>query len=565
MRLLSVNVGTPREVEWNGRTVRTAFFKVPVSGPRFVHSLGVEGDEQADLIGHGGENRAVFVYQQASYGHWRGFLGRPPMAPGSFGENFTVEEMADDEVCIGDRYRIGEALFEVSQPRVTCFKVGMALREPRMPALLYEHGRPGFYLRVLEPGQVRAGDQIELVAGGAEQMTVREISALLYLPGHSEERLRRALQVAALPEGWRGSFLALLEQGDRPGNPGLTSAAARAEVAWTGMRDFRVAEICDETPSIRALELEPLDGRPLPGYAAGQYVSVSLPREDDERPLLRTYSLSSAGDAQRWRISVKREPSGQAGEVIHDRLAGGDVVALGAPRGNFTLPDDELPIVFLGAGIGVTPLLAMLDRLARGGDPREVWWVQSARSAAEVPHVHETQALLAQLGARVLVHYTRDTGRRLAARDLPGLGVPLDANFMVCGPDGFMKEMTTGLMGDGVAPGRIHRESFATVGSGSSRPVHMPDGPEGPGPAISFARSGLVVRWDPGRYASLLELAEACDVPVIWSCRTGACHLCESGVIAGQVAYAPAPLDAPAEGNTLLCCSVPAGELALDM
>ncbi|MBV9002650.1 MAG: MOSC domain-containing protein [Solirubrobacterales bacterium] len=142
MRLLSVNVGTPREVEWNGRTVRTAFFKKPVDGRRLVGQLGVEGDQQADLVGHGGVNRAIFVYQQSSYRYWEAFLGRQSLTPGTFGENFTVEGMPDDDVCIGDRYRIGEALFEISQPRVTCFKVGMALREPRMPALLYEQAAP---------------------------------------------------------------------------------------------------------------------------------------------------------------------------------------------------------------------------------------------------------------------------------------------------------------------------------------------------------------------------------------------------------------------------------------
>jgi ferredoxin-NADP reductase/MOSC domain-containing protein YiiM len=527
--------------------------------------LGVEGDQQADLIGHGGEHRAVFVYQQNSYRHWESFLGREPMAPGAFGESFTVEGMPDEGVSIGDRYRIGEALFEVSQPRVTCFKVGMALGEPRMLALLYEHGRPGFYLRVLEEGHVQAGDAIELVARGSEEMTVREISALLYLPGRSEERLRRALRVPALPEGWRGSLQALIEQGDRPGNPGLTSAAATPAVAWTGMRDFRVAEIRDETRWIRALELEPLDGQSLPDYAAGQYVTVSLPRQALERPLLRTYSLSSAGDARRWRISVKREPSGQAGEVIHEPLAVEDVLSLGGPRGNFTLPDDELPIVLLGAGIGITPLLAMLERLARGQDTREVWWIHSARTAAEVPHAGETEALLAQLGARVLVHYTREAGRRITTRDLAELSVPIDAHFMLCGPDRFMDDMSAGLVSDGVAPSRIHRESFASARSGSDQPIHIPDGPEGPGPAISFTRSGLTVRWDPARYTSLVELAEACAVPVSWSCRTGACHLCESAVIAGQVEYTPKPLDGAAEGNALLCCSVPSGELALDI
>jgi ferredoxin-NADP reductase len=332
------------------------------------------------------------------------------------------------------------------------------------------------------------------------------------------------------------------------------------------MRDFRVAAIRDETPSVRALELEPLDGQPLPGYAAGQYVTVSLPRHNGGRPLLRTYSLSSAGDTRRWRISVKREPSGEAGEVIHERLAVGETLSLGAPRGSFTLPEDELPIVFVGAGIGITPLLAMLERLVRAGDTREIWWIYSARSAAEVPHARETQALLGQLGARTVVHYTGDAGRRMAAGELREVGVPIDAHFMLCGPDGFMEDMAAGLLSDGVEPRRIHRESFAPTRSGNDgRPAHVPDGPEGPGPAVSFARSGLTVAWDPARYTSLLELAEACDVPVTWSCRTGACHLCESAVIDGQVDYAPAPLDPPAEANALLCCSIPAGELALDL
>jgi MOSC domain-containing protein YiiM/ferredoxin-NADP reductase len=566
MRLESLNVATPRDVRWNGRTVRTAFFKQPVDGARFVGRLNVEGDEQADLVGHGGEQRAVFVYPVESYRYWEEFLGRDPMAPGSFGENFTVEGMLDDRVCIGDRYRIGAALFEVSQPRVTCFKVGMALGEPRMPALVYEHGRPGYYLRVLEEGEVRAGDPIELVARDHEQMTVREVSALLYLPGHGSRDIRRALRIPALPPGWRSSFEALLERGEGPGNPGLTAAAANPQAAWSGMRDFRLSAIRQETPEVKALELEPVDGGPLPDYEAGQYVTVSVGRPGLERPLLRTYSLSSAGSSARWRISVKREPFGLASEVIHEQLLVGDVLGIGAPRGSFTLPGGHLPVVFLGAGIGITPLLAMLEQLALARDRREIWWIQSARSPADVPHAGETQALLREVDARVLIHHTRVGGRRITSEELFALGVPPDADFMVCGPEAFMDEITAGLLEHRVPAERIHRESFAPASSGADgRPAHVPDGPQGPGPEISFARSALTVRWDPSRYASLLDLAEACDVPVTWSCRTGACHLCESGVITGGVEYAPAPLDAPATGNALLCCSVPAGELVLDL
>ena len=147
-RLLSVNVGVPREVTWNGKTVRTAVWKFPVNGRRMVRKLNIDGDRQGDLAGHGGEQRAVFVYQIDSYHYWEQFLGRNDFSFGQFGENFTVEGLTDDEVCIGDRYRIGNAVFEVSQPRVTCYRVGIRMNEPRMPALLVVAARPGFYFRV---------------------------------------------------------------------------------------------------------------------------------------------------------------------------------------------------------------------------------------------------------------------------------------------------------------------------------------------------------------------------------------------------------------------------------
>src|SRR5271169_1732932 len=177
-RLLSVNVGLPRDVTWNGKTVRTAIWKSPVEGRRMVRKLDVVGDAQGDLAGHGGEQRAVFVYQMDSYHYWERFLGRSDFTFGQFGENFTVEGLPDDEVCIGDRYRIGGALFEVTQPRVTCYRVGIRMNETRMPALLVAHHRPGFYFRVLREGAVQAGDDIVQVAAGAEAMTVAEIDGL---------------------------------------------------------------------------------------------------------------------------------------------------------------------------------------------------------------------------------------------------------------------------------------------------------------------------------------------------------------------------------------------------
>ena len=158
--LLSVNVGLPKNVLWQGKAVYTGVWKHPVAGPAMARRLNIDGDGQGDLQGHGGEQRAVLVYQIGSYRHWARHFGRDDLSHGSFGENLTVDGLPDDEVCIGDRYRIGEAEFEVTQPRVTCYRVGMRLGEPELPALLVSRHRPGFYMRVLTEGRIQAGDPI---------------------------------------------------------------------------------------------------------------------------------------------------------------------------------------------------------------------------------------------------------------------------------------------------------------------------------------------------------------------------------------------------------------------
>src|SRR5271167_3514121 len=216
-QLLSVNVGRPHEIAWRGRTVYTSVWKAPVQGRRLVGRLNVDGDAQGDLHGHGGEHRAVFVYQMDSYHYWERELKRSDFTFGQFGENFTVEGLADSEVCVGDRYRIGGALFEVTQPRVTCYRVGMRMDEPRMAALLVAHHRPGFYFRVLEEGEVGAGDEIVKVGEAPVRMTVAETDALLYLPAHPRDQLLRALGIAALSPGWQASFRAMLQDEEQRG------------------------------------------------------------------------------------------------------------------------------------------------------------------------------------------------------------------------------------------------------------------------------------------------------------------------------------------------------------
>ncbi|MGA7811064.1 MOSC domain-containing protein [Bradyrhizobium sp.] len=584
-RLLAVNVGLPRDVNWQGRTVHTGIWKAPVEGPRMVRRLNIDGDGQGDLAGHGGERRAVLVYQMESYRYWQDQLGRNDFVFGQFGENLTVDGLPDAEVCIGDRYRIGGALFEVTQPRVTCYRLGIRMNEPQMAALLVKHGRPGFYCRVLEEGNVEAGCDITQVASGPERMSVSEISALLYRPGHPRDQLERALRIPMLSVGWRRSFEALLAQdhdgGVTTGNAGLNKAPSPPP-AWSGFRPFRVSRKLRESGNVVSLLLEPSDGRPVATALPGQFVVLRL-GPASAPALMRSYSLSGEPGATFYRVSVKREVHGAASGYIDDKLAVGDVVQTSAARGSFTLQPGDTPVVLLSAGIGVTPVLAMLHALAAKASTRDIWWLYGTRSGRDHPFAAEVRGLLEALvhchshicysspGPQDRPNVDFDAAGRLNARVLRELDVPRNGDFYICGPPGFMGDLSAGLAELGVAPDRIHTEMF---GAGPSRtpgiaasprpPPHLPAGAAGLGPTVSFARSGLNVRWG-SSFQSLLELAEACDVPVRWACRTGVCHTCESGLVAGRIGYRPDPVDAPADGNLLICCARPEGDVVIDL
>jgi ferredoxin-NADP reductase/MOSC domain-containing protein YiiM len=555
--LLSVNVGLPRDVTWNGQTVHTGIWKEPVAGPVMARRLNLDGDGQGDLGGHGGEQRAVMVYQAESYEHWRDHLGRSDLGWGSFGENFTVDGLPDDQVCVGDRYRIGEAEFEVTQPRVTCYRVGLRLDEPQMPALLVAHHRPGFYLRVLREGRVRAGDDIVQVGAAAERVSVAVTDAQLYLPGPDVPTMRRLLTVRALSPGWQGSFRDLVDRATTPAP------------AWGGFRPMRVTRLVHETDLVTSVYLRPVTPQRLPAPRPGQYLTIRLTDAADPRPV-RNYSLSAA-TADGYRISVKREPKGLASTYIATALAEGDQLDVAAPRGRFVLDDGAAPVVLLSAGIGVTPVLAMLEALAAQHSPREVWWLHTTRDAATHVLADEAQRLLAALpAAHRHIFYTASTGRRLDGAALAALGLPVDAQAYLCGPPGFMDAMTAALTDLGLPPDHIHTERFSSLTAinpgvvGAHRPApHAPAVP-GNGPMVTFARAGLTVAFDESR-ASLLEMAEACDVPTRWSCRTGVCHTCSTPLLAGAVDYAPPPLTEADDGEALLCCARPRSDVVLDL
>ena len=582
-RLLSVNVGLPRDVAWNGKTVRTSVWKTPVQERRWARKLNVAGDAQADLSGHGGQQRAVFVYQMDSYHYWERILGRKDFTFGQFGENFTVEGLSDDDICIGDRYQIGDAVFEISQPRVTCYRVGIRMNEPRMPALLVEHHRPGFYFRVLREGKVGAGDDIVKIADGPERMTVAEVDALLYLPGHSQEQLQRALRVPALSKGWQTSFRAMLGQesgSGASGNPGL--ANEEQTPAWPGFRQMRVAQLRKESDSVSSLVLVPVDGRPLPIFHAGQFVVLRLLVDPNQPSILRSYSLSDLPASDHFRISVKRESNGAGSSFLTNHVREGDVLDLSAPRGIFTLQSGENPVVLLSAGVGATPVMSMLHALAAEKSKRDIWWIYGARNRAEHPFAQEAGSLLRQLAhGRSFVVYSSpsasdklgidfDASGRIDIALLKRIGVSPESDFYLCGPPSFLESMRNGLQDWGVLARNVHTEIFGTLESitpGMARVMHTPHVPQGSpvsGPSVSFARSGITAGWDP-RYQSLLELAEACDIPVRWSCRTGVCHMCMTGLIGGSIRYVTEPLEKPAPGNVLVCCSQPDENVILDL
>ena len=212
MELLSVNVSLGKEVPYKGKTVTTGIFKEPVNGRVMLRVLNLDGDRQVDLKGHGGLYKAVCVYSIEQYQQWQKELGRDDFRHGQFGENFTVDGMPDDKTHVGDVFRVGNSLVQVTQPRVPCYRLGIKMGSPEFPKKFLQSNRVGFYMRVIQEGEVGAGDLIELVEKDPQRMTVEEMNRLLYFDTENVEDAKRALCIAALSPGWRGSFEARLEK-----------------------------------------------------------------------------------------------------------------------------------------------------------------------------------------------------------------------------------------------------------------------------------------------------------------------------------------------------------------
>jgi ferredoxin-NADP reductase len=304
--------------------------------------------------------------------------------------------------------------------------------------------------------------------------------------------------------------------------------------------------------------------------------------DPEKPPVLRNYSLSDLPAADHFRISVKNEANGIGSSYLCNRAREGDVLDISAPRGTFTLRPGEEPVVLLSAGVGATPVLSMLHALAAEQSSRQVWWIYGARNRAEHPFAEESRAALKQLaGGKSYILYSKPAATDQPEIDfnasghvnvslLEKIGVRQNGEFYLCGPSTFLQNMREGLRSWGVPDERVHMEIFGALDSITpgvaqlAHTPHVPEGPPGAGPSVAFVRSGITVAWDP-KFASLLELAEACDVPVRWSCRTGVCHTCITGLIGGSVSYQPEPIERPASGNILICCSRPDGNIEIDL
>lgn len=517
------------------------------------------------------------VYQIESYRFWERHLGLEPLEPGAFGENFTVSGLPDDEVCIGDRYRVGEATLEVTQPRVTCFRVGMRLGQPQMPRLLVAHRRPGFYLRVIEEGHVRAGDAFRLVSRGPHALTVAEVDGLLYLPDPDIDRVRDASGVAALSPGWRQSFaemLAAYDSGTTPRAAGVGTAPSSQ-----GFRSLMVTRLAHVTDEILSIDLHADGDVALPAPLPGQYLTLQITGAGDPAPV-RSYSICAVTESGGYRIAVKREREGLVSSWLHAHLRPGDTLHAAAPRGVFTLDRHSgNPIVLVFAGIGVTPMLAMLQALAAEDSRRVVWWLHTARGSRHHPFAAETATLLARLAnAHAQVYFSRseqvDDGVIAGPLDAPALrrlALPLDATVYICGPTAFMEKIADACRSLGITD--VRSELFGSpdalnpgvVGESPTHHPKVPDGAPGDGPMVTFSRSGLSAPWDGQRYPTLLEFAEACDVPTRWACRSGICHTCSTPTVTGAVRYVVEPPVPPPAGEVLLCTCRPDGPVVLDM
>jgi ferredoxin-NADP reductase/MOSC domain-containing protein YiiM len=574
--LLSVNAGPAAPMTVHGETIVTGFDKRPTGAAARIEVDGLVGDAHVDDAHD--LDRAVLFYQRGHYEFWSRELGRQ-LAPGTFGEQFTIDGPCEDEIVVGDRLRIGGLVLDVTQPRIPCRKMAVRLGREDMPRLFLRSGRVGFFARVVQPGQVRVGDEIELVRRGPDGITVAELADVLHRDEPDLGALERILSASVLPELVRAKLTELQRRMLASGG------------SWTGDWSLVVTGRRTHGSDVVSIDLAAGDGRRLPDFQAGQFLTLSLEIPGMERPVVRTYTVAGrSADGAGYRLGVRRErppdgdsdlPPGVASGYLHDSALVGTRLNARAPRGRFVLRSGDRPVVLASAGIGITPMLAMLEELVRAGTRREVHFVHGARSSRELAFGREVRALVAT-SPRVHSHllFSRpqphdqlgrdyDRAGRLTVDVLEDLVPGLDGDFYVCGPVPFMADVVSGLLAVGVPEEQVRHEFFGTAASlfgddpagdvgreatdGEGRPI-----------LVTFARSGVTVPWRENSF-SLLSLAERSGLRPAASCRTGLCNTCVCRLDSGEIEYVIEPMDPVTAGKVAVCCARPRTSVMIDL
>ena len=581
MKLVSVNLSVQKEIVHENKPITTGIFKTPVEGRVMLRRLNLVGDGQADLWGHGGAFRAVYVYSLENYDFWQRELGRDNFSYGQFGENFTVEGMLDEDIRVGDVFRVGDAIVEVSQPRIPCYKLAIKMGIDSFQNRFLESGRVGFYFRVLQEGEVGAGDTFELIGRDSGGMTVREVSDLLFFNTEDFAGTQRALSIPALSHGWKGSF-----------EERLAKAGVSTEMS-KGFRNFVVQRKEVESETITSFYLVAADGTPLEQYLPGQFLTFDLNIPGHPGPIMRTYSLSDGPDCDYYRVSIKREPSprdrpdlpsGLSSNYFHEQVDVDTTLRVGPPRGKFHLdPDSDRAVVLLSAGVGLTPLISMLNAIVRSDSERRVWFIHGTRNGRE----HAMRADVRRMArendnVNVHIRYSAPAPGDLEGQDYDSRGrvdtelvkqlLPFDDfEFYLCGPQPFMKSLYCGLLSAGVAKSRIHYEFFGPASALTDEAELRGQAPVRPAAEelsgeceVTFARSGVTSTWNPD-CESILDLAEQHGLSPDYSCRSGICRTCMCELVEGEVEYVEEPLNPPDPGCVLICVSRPKSNLVVEI
>jgi uncharacterized protein len=573
--VIALSRAHPVLTDIRGRQVMTSIVREPIPGPL---QIGPEGPVDNSTAVH---TEHTLAFPADHYDFWARELGVPrdSWRWAWWGENLTVTGVDEGMLRIGDWVKIGSAEFEVTSPRVPCFKVAWRVGQPDSFLLrMMETGRVGFHLAVLKPGLVSLGDAIEFASPQPGNITVADLSRLLLSTSIADvEKLRATLAISALGKKAAGAVrrrLALIEDRER-------MRVGR----WRGWRRFILARIDDEIAGVRSFHLQPNDDQPLAPPAPGQFLSVKTERKG-EPDLVRSWSISDVDlQSRRYRITIKAIENGAGSGRMHQQLRVGDVIWSRPPAGQFVLDrSGHRRIALFSAGIGVTPMMMMLKAyIERGQGAPPLAWVQVATNGRTHPFKAEIAALLAQIpDVRRIIYYTRpdhadrldidyDRAGRPTAEDLRelfGATYPLnlfgrelpfpgkETEVYVCGPQGFQELVRDSLLVIGVKPSDIRSEAFIvrTVGGAGLPPVIEKA-------TVRFTQSGMTADWYADDGQTLLDLAETAGLTPPYACRSGLCQSCECEITAGDVQYDPKPSIALERGRVLICCARPATEV----